>query len=107
MEDRGLEPSDDSDVTASGQDACEFAVPDGAANALHVCGPNCPLSTLLDADLQTVVAAWPNLKPQFKHAVLLVIQTGINADHEAASESSESEREVSLTKSILANRLAP
>jgi hypothetical protein len=73
MEDRGLEPLGDFDATnntASSSDGCPEC---GAARALHSGGPDCHLLSSLDADLQSVIAAWDGLPTAIRRATLALI----------------------------------
>lgn len=69
LEAGGIEPPLDSDATNNQPCGCEFCTDPCAANALHSCGSNCQFMATIDADLQSVIAAWERLPEAIRRAI--------------------------------------
>lgn len=75
VEDRGLEPLKNKNVTTINQTSYELSTSPRAANALHSECPSCPGLAAIDANLQQVINAWKNLRPEIKNAITGLVQS--------------------------------
>jgi hypothetical protein len=73
VEDRGLEPLGDFDAKRNSASTSIDHQEGAAARALHSGGPNCHCLSSLDADLQSVIAAWDGLAAPIRNAMIALI----------------------------------
>jgi hypothetical protein len=74
VEDRGLEPLTDFDATDVGASTSADRLQDCAARALHPGGTACRSLSSLDADLQSVIAAWDDLPAAIRMAITALLE---------------------------------
>jgi hypothetical protein len=74
VEDRGLEPQSDFDVTDDSASTSADSLHCCAARALHAGGAACHSLSSLDADLQSVIAAWDGLPTAIRTAITALVE---------------------------------
>lgn len=75
MEDGGFEPTLNNNATKLCACSCELCNDPCAANALHLCGSNCQFVATIDADLQSVIAAWNRLPKPIRNAIVALVHS--------------------------------